>query len=289
MKITVNAAAKINLFLDITQLLPNGYHSLYTVMQSVGLYDTVELEKTKGGKISLTCSEKTLPVNKDNIAFKAAEAFFRSANIKNSGLQIHIEKRIPLSAGLAGGSADAAAVIAGLNRLFEAGLDTVQLNQIGLGIGADVPFCLTGGTMLAQDIGGVLSPLPALPDCFIVLAKPEQSISTVEAYKAYDNFDYIRHPNGPVMLYQMLNGDLNDICLAMGNVFEQCVEVPGRVDIKDVMRNCGALCSQMTGSGPSVFGIFTDEKAARLCAKKLAGSVKDVFVIKPADSGLEFA
>jgi len=287
MKIKINAAAKINLFLDILALLPNGYHSLFMVMQSVGFYDTVELEQAKGNKITLTCSENALPTDETNIAHKAAMAFFKAAGVENKGLKIHIEKRIPFAAGLAGGSADAAAVIAGLNKLYDTGLEKKQLREIGLSVGSDVPFCITGGTMLVQDVGGVLSPLPALPLCYIVLAKPESGVSTKGAYKTYDEFGYIHHLDTVNMLHKAASADLKSICEACGNVFEECIEVPERVDIKSVMRKHGALCSQMSGSGPTVFGIFEEKHIAEACAEELKRLVKDVYVCEPVQRGLE--
>ncbi len=287
MKIRVDAAAKINLFLDIMAKLDNGYHSLFSIMQSVGLYDTITLEHNAAGRILISCTESTLPVDEGNIAHKAASAFFDTAKIKNRGVTIHIEKRIPLAAGLAGGSADAAAVIAGLNKLFDCAFDEDRLCAIALSVGSDVPFCLTGGTMLVQDTGGVLSRLPALPHCTIVLVKPESNISTVEAYKAYDNHGNIRHLNTCRVLNETVRGNLKGICTLAGNVFEQCIEVPERVEIKTVMRKHGVLCSQMSGSGPSVFGIFDATDNAEKCAVELKESFKDVFVCDPVCQGLK--
>jgi 4-diphosphocytidyl-2-C-methyl-D-erythritol kinase len=156
MKTTVKAAAKINLHLDIVSTLPNGYHSLFMIMQSVGLYDTVTVEKA-AEEIEITCSAPEIPTDKRNIAHKACEAFFKTLGIKG-GAKIHIEKNIPFAAGLAGGSADGAAVIAGLNKLYQTNLTESELCRIGIKVGADVPFCLTGGTRLSQDIGGVCLP-----------------------------------------------------------------------------------------------------------------------------------
>ncbi len=289
MKISIHAAAKINLFLDILALLPNGYHSLFMVMQSVSLYDTVELEQAAGKKIAITCSESALPTDETNIAYKAAAAFFEAAGLESQGLNIHIEKRIPFAAGLAGGSADAAAVIAGLNKLFNTGFDEKKLHEIGLSVGSDVPFCISGGTMLVQDVGGVLSPLPALPTCFLVLAKPESGVSTKGAYKTYDEFGYIHHLNAVNMLSKATGGNLKSICEACGNVFEECIEVPERVEIKSVMRKHGALCSQMSGSGPTVFGIFEKKSDAEACAGELKTIVKDVYLCEPVEQGLDIS
>lgn len=289
MKITINAAAKINLFLDILAKFENSYHSLFMVMQSVSLYDTIELEPTKGDTISITCSESALPTDKTNIACKAAAAFFDAAGLEGKGLHIHIEKRIPFAAGLAGGSSDAAAVIAGLNKLYNTCFNEKKLHEIGLTVGSDVPFCITGGTMLVQDTGGVLSPLPALPPCYLVLAKPESGVSTKGAYKTYDECDYIWHLDTCTMLNKTVSGDLKGICEFAGNVFEQCIEVPERVDIKAVMRKHGSLCSQMSGSGPTVFGIFEKKSDADACAVELKTIVKDVYVCEPVKNGLEIS
>ncbi len=281
----VNAAAKINLMLDILGRTENGYHSLYMIMQSVGIYDTITVDMTDTGKITISCSEKELPCDKSNIAYKAAKAFFDFTGCKNNGIHIDIKKQIPFEAGLAGGSADAAAVITALDKMFETNLTTKQLSKIGLGVGSDVPFCLQGGTMLALDVGGVLAPLPDMPDCYLVLAKPKQGVSTAQAYAAYDNLTYCRHLDRQGMLRAVVEGDLNKICMLMGNVFEQFVEVLERVDIKRVMRENNAVGCCMSGSGPTVFGVFTNEADASNCAEQLRKNIKDVFVCQPVDSG----
>ncbi len=288
MKITVNAFAKINLFLDIGALLDNGYHSLFMIMQSVGLHDTVVIETNESRRIIVTCSDKSLPSGKKNIAYKAAAAFFEKTGAANSGLAVRIGKAIPAAAGLAGGSADAAAVIAGLDRLYGTNLGEKALVETGLAVGSDVPFCLTGGTMLVQDTGGVLSKLPDLPPCCFVIAKPDESVSTKEAYAAYDAFGVAHRPDKCRMLNRAAAGDLKGMCDFAGNVFEQIIEVTDRVEIKAVMRKHGALCSQMSGSGPSVFGIFEDKRAAEQCASELGKLVKQTFVCGPVNRGLFF-
>lgn len=287
MQITVNAAAKINLFLDVLRRFENGYHSLYMIMQSVGIYDTVRLERVNGGGVSVSCSNPAIPVNADNIAAKAAAAFFAAAGLQNEGLAIHIEKRIPFAAGLAGGSADAAAVFAGLDRVFPGAVTQAALRAAALSVGSDVPFCLTGGTMLVQDVGGVLSALPPLPACWFVLVKPARSVSTQAAYRLYDEAPYIRHPDGCGMLNSVVRGDLPAMCRHAANVFEQCIEVPERVEIKAVMRRHGALHSQMSGSGPTVFGVFETEADAKKCAEALQSATGEVFVCPPVARGVE--
>ncbi len=283
MKITVNAPAKINLFLDIIGRLDNGYHSLFMVMQSVGLCDTVTLEPCAEKGIFLSCSDGRLPVDEKNIAYKAAKKFCDYAGVEPS-VKIHIEKKIPFAAGLAGGSADAAAVIVGMNRLLETAFNQRQLCEIGLAVGSDVPFCIVGGTQLSQSTGGVLSPLKELRDCFIVLAKPEAGVSTAEAYAAADSAQLYR-PDSMRMLDACEKGDFEGICRYAGNVFEQVIEVPERVEFKRIMRECGAVLCQMSGSGPTVFGIFKNGDGAEKCAEELKKICPNVYVTKPVSHG----
>lgn len=284
MKITAYAPAKINLFLDIVGRLDNGYHSLFMVMQSVGLEDVVTLEETDEAGIILTCSDERLPTNEKNIAYKAARNFYDAIG-KEPKIKIHIEKKIPFEAGLAGGSADAAAVIVALNEICKAGLSERELCEIGLSVGSDVPFCIVGGTQLSQNTGGVLSELKPLKACTIVLAKPQKGVSTAEAYAAADSA-YIYHPDSMRMLDACEKGDFDGICTYAGNVFEQVIEVAERVEIKEKMRNHGARLYQMSGSGPTVFGLFDDEENALKCAEKLRKICPGVYVTKPLDRGI---
>ena len=217
MKITAYAPAKINLFLDIIGRLDNGYHSLFMVMQSVGLEDVLTLEISEENGIYLTCSDERLPTDEKNIAYKAAKKFFEAME-KEPCVKIYIEKKIPFAAGLAGGSADAAAVLVALNELYGRCFDTRELCKIGLLIGSDVPFCICGGTQLSQNTGGVLSPLEPLKECFIVLAKPECGVSTAEAYAAVDN-TYLYHPDCMKMLDVCEKGDFKGICKYAGIVY----------------------------------------------------------------------
>ncbi len=286
MKVTYDAAAKINLMLDILARLDNGYHSLFMLMQSVDLYDTVTVETDDSGAINITSDEEGIPCDKRNIAYKAADAFFNYTGIKNEGITVNIEKRIPFEAGMAGGSADGAAVIAALNDIYSTDLTQQELCRIGLKVGADVPFCLTGGTCLAQNIGEILSPLPALDDCYIVLAKPERGVSTKEAFAAFDTATNIRHLDTCGMLYAASQGDLYEICKRTKNVFEQLIEVPERVPVKSTLNRHGALAACMSGSGPTVYGIFDDESKAQSAAAALKSIVKKIYITKPVKSGL---
>ncbi len=285
MKVTYNAAAKINLMLDIISTLPNGYHSLFMIMQSVSLFDTVTVEKTSDGGIILSSNVPEIPCDETNIAHKAAVAFYNYTGIDDKNISIHVEKRIPFAAGLAGGSADGAGVIAALNDIYKTNLTERELCSIGVKVGADVPFCLTGGTRLAQNIGEVLSLLPDLKDCFIVLAKPDIGVSTGPAYAEFDK-QGVRHLKTDSMLFAAANGDFDAICSKVGNVFEQLIEVPQRVDIKKIMYDNGALCSCMSGSGPTVFGIFNDKNQADKACESLKEKFEQVYVCQPVKSGV---
>lgn len=279
-KLTLDAPAKINLLLDIICRLPNGYHSLFMVMQTVDLCDTVEITLRDDGKINLTCSEKALPTDSKNIAYRAAQKFFEVTGV-NLGADISLIKRIPFAAGLAGGSTDAAAVLKALNTLCETGLTDDELCSIGVKLGADVPFCIKGGTMLAQDIGQVLSPLPKFKDCYIVLVKPDVSVSTKEAFEAFDTCDNIRHPECSAMLHSAANADFDGIIANVGNVFEQFIEVPQRAEIKAIMREHGSLACCMSGSGPTVFGIFDSKEKAENCVADIPQKLGKAFLTKP--------
>ena len=281
-KITLEAPAKINLLLDIICRLPNGYHSLFMIMQTVSLYDTVEVNLRNDGKIELSCSESALPTDSRNIAYRAAQSFFEATGSK-FGADISLTKRIPFAAGLAGGSTDAAAVLKALNSLCQTGLSDDELCAIGVKLGADVPFCVKGGTMLAQDIGQVLSPLPKLEGYYIVLVKPDVSVSTKEAYEAFDACGNIRHPNCLSVLHSAAKGDYKEVIANVGNVFEQFIEVPHRADIKAVMRSCGSLACCMSGSGPTVFGIFDDEAKAQKCVEMLKNDYGKVYLTQPVN------
>lgn len=274
----MNAPAKINIFLDIVGKLDNGYHSLFMVMQAVSLCDKVTITTTQKG-ITIKCSTEGVPLDEKNTAYKAAKYFFEYTGIE-SGAEIEIEKNIPHEAGLAGGSSDAAAVINGLDEIFETKLTLQQKYEIGLKVGSDVPFCITGGICLSQNTGGILSPLKPLKECSIVLVKPDRGVSTPKAYEDADN-TYIYHPDCLKMLDACEKGDFDLICKLAGNVFEQVVEVPERVDIKRIMREHNVSLAQMSGSGPTVFGIFLNEEDAMEAAKELKKTYKNVFVTKP--------
>lgn len=289
MKIKVKAYAKINLMLDIVATRTDGYHDLFMIMQSVGVYDTVTVERIKGKNITISCNINDIPLDEKNIAYKAADAFFKANKIKNTGIHIDIVKRIPHAAGLAGGSADGAAVIVALNKLYNTGLSDNELCRIGVKIGADVPFCITGGTLLSQGIGDVLSKVKPLRRCYIVLAKPDFGVNTGYAYHQFDECGKAHTPDKLGMLCAMQSRDLYQICSKMENVFEQFIEVPNRVDIKQIMRDNGAIGTCMSGSGPTIFGIFNDRQSAENAADALTEYAKDICVCMPVNKGCRIA
>lgn len=211
--------------------------------------------------------------------------FFKATKIKNKGVNIDIVKRIPHQAGLAGGSADGAGTLVALNELLNAGLSDDELCNIGVKIGADVPFCIKGGTLLAQGIGDVLNKVKPLRQCFIVIAKPDCGVNTGKAYAQFDTSASAIHLINSVCFDAMQNRELCEICSKMENVFEQFIEVPNKVDIKEVMRTNGALGVCMSGSGPTVFGIFDDKEKAEKSALELKTLAKDIAVTKPVNKG----
>lgn len=285
MEVKVKAYAKINLMLDIVAQRIDGYHDLFMIMQSIGLYDTITVTETKSKKITISCNIDSIPLDERNIAHKAATAFFKATKIKNKGINIDIVKRIPHAAGLAGGSADGAGVLVALNQLTGANLTDDELCAIGVKIGADVPFCIKGGTLLAQGIGDVLNKVKPLRKCYILIAKPDIGVNTAFAYSQFDKCGKIHTPDKFGMLCAMQGRDLNDIAIRMENVFEQFIDVPNKVEMKCIMRECGALGVCMSGSGPTVFGIFDNKEKAQNAADMLTDYAKDIAVTTPVSRG----
>ena len=289
MKITVKANAKINLLLDILGTLPNGYHDLYMLMQSVSLHDTVTVETDNSKKITLTCNIKNIPLDDSNTAVKAANAFFAYTGKENPGVKIHLKKTIPHAAGLAGGSADAAGVLVALKRLFMPELTDRQLIEIGSTVGSDVPFCALGGTMVAQGTGTILTYLPNLSLENIVIVKPDRSVSTGKAYSAFDSAEKVRHLDKTGIYNAVIEKDYDGIYSRCDNVFEQFIFVPERVPIKAIMRKYNAKCCCMSGSGPSIFGIFESAEDAEKAAEELKESYPNTFVCRSTEAGVEIA
>ena len=269
-KIHIKAYAKINLGLDVLGVLDNGYHLVHMIMQSIGLYDGIYITKTRKPGISMSSNLHYLPNDQRNIAYRAGLLLDEDYGIlANTGIHIKIDKRIPVSAGLAGGSSNAAAVLMGLNDMFDLGLAMDTLCEYGLRLGADVPFCLRLGTMLAEGIGEDLSRLPAMPDCTILIAKPPKPVSTKMVYENLDHlaihgWDQLPHPQNDRLIQGLEEGDIHKIASSMGNVLEQVTIplLPTIQTIKEIMMNAGAIGAMMSGSGPTVFGIFEDRELA---------------------------
>ncbi|MCH5190885.1 MAG: 4-(cytidine 5'-diphospho)-2-C-methyl-D-erythritol kinase [Oscillospiraceae bacterium] len=281
----VKSAAKINLMLDILKRLDSGYHSLFMIMQSVSLYDTVTVERG-GDKILIECDDENVPCNEKNIAYKCAEAFFDFCKIDDRAVRIKIEKNIPVAAGTAGGSADGAAVLYSLNKIYSAGLSQNTLCEIGAGLGADIPFSLVGGTAVSLGIGDIIAPVKPLKNCRIILVKPDQAVSTPIAYAQYDTLPRVRHLDRVGMLEAVSQGDYKKICTLCGNVFEQAVEVPERPYIKSTMHRFGADAACMSGSGPTVYGLFSDYEKAQKCYEALRKTYNNTYICEPADKGI---
>lgn len=287
MKVTVRANAKLNLSLDVVGKRDDDYHLLESVMQSVSLCDVVNVRDDDGeGEIRVFTSDDSIADDNSNIAYRAAEKFFEETGVDNPGITIKIKKNIPVGAGMAGGSADAAAVIFALNEIMRTDLSETQLCDIGEQVGADVPFCLTGGTMLARGTGNILYPLPDLPQCSIVIAKPETGVSTASAYKAIDErTEPSCHPDFEEMGEEICEGNLSAVAKRLYNVFETVIDLPEVSEIKKRMINAGALGACMTGSGSAVFGIFLDDGDAAECASQLRKDYDEVFITEPVSKG----
>lgn len=279
-EISLKALAKINIGLDVLGKREDGYHDVRMIMQTIHLYDRVEIKKTRSPHIRVETNLYYLPVNEDNLVYRAAKLMKDEFKIKE-GVRIVLQKFIPVAAGLAGGSSDAAAVLVGMNRIFNLGLKQNKLMELGLRLGADVPFCIMRGTALAEGIGEKLTALPAMPKCPVLIAKPAISVSTKFVYENLRLYDGIEHPD----IDQIINGirrkNLRDIAQNMGNILET-VTVPSYPviqDIKKLMRENGALNAMMSGSGPTVFGLFQSEKDIRKAydALKQSGLAKNVY------------
>ena len=268
--ITLKALAKINLGLDVLGRRENGYHDVRMVMQTIYLYDNVTLSKTEETGIQLSCNLFYLPVDESNIAYKAAKLLIDEFHIQE-GVRIELDKHIPVAAGLAGGSANAAAVLVGMNRLFSLGLTQEELMERGVLLGADVPYCVMRGTVLAEGIGEILTPLAPLPKCYVLIAKPGISVSTKTVYEKLDSQEVIEHPDIDGILEGLDKQDIKKIVSSMGNVLETVTigDYPIIEDIKNVMKGAGALGAMMSGSGPTVFGIFDDKEKAKAAQQEI--------------------
>lgn len=285
--VVLKSYGKINLGLDVLRKRPDGYHEVRMIMQTVGLYDMLTMKKKKEDKISMKCNLSFLPVDEKNLVYRAASLIKETYGI-SEGVDISLNKKIPVAAGMAGGSSNCAAALKGMNQLFDLGLTTDELCDLGVKLGADVPYCIWGGTALAEGIGEKLTRIASMPSCSILIAKPGISVSTAFVYKnlKLDQLDH--HPDIDGMIKDLESKDLKGICEKLENVLETVTipEYPVIEQIKRFLKNHGAMGSLMSGSGPTIFGIYKDKKTAReaLAALKDMKEVRQAYVVDPVDN-----
>ncbi|MBD8925280.1 MAG: 4-(cytidine 5'-diphospho)-2-C-methyl-D-erythritol kinase [[Eubacterium] rectale] len=279
--ISLKALAKINLGLDVVRRRDDGYHEVRMIMQTINLFDRLEIKKIKEPAIKIHTNLFFLPVNENNLVYKAAKLLIDEFGIQE-GVSVGLTKKIPVAAGMAGGSTDAAAMLFGMNRLFGLGLSKKQLMERGVKIGADVPYCIMRGTALAEGIGDKLSPLPAMVKCPVLIAKPQISVSTKFVYQNLKLDDKTVHPDIDRLIEDIRNKDLKAVSDHMGNVLESVTipNYPVISQIKEQMMDSGAVGSMMSGSGPTVFGLFDDSRTAQLAFGKIkrSGLAKQVYL-----------
>ena len=271
--ISLKALAKINLGLDVVRRRDDGYHEVRMIMQTIHLYDRLDIKRTKESGIQIQTNLSFLPVNENNLIYKAAKLLMDEFSITD-GVSVKLDKRIPVAAGMAGGSTDAAAMLFGMNRLFSLGLTKRQLMERGVQIGADVPYCIMRGTALAEGIGEELSPLAPMVKCPVLIAKPSISVSTKFVYQNLKLDDTTIHPDIDLLIEDIKAKNLHDIAAHMGNVLET-VTIPNYPvidEIKKHMLSHGAVGAMMSGSGPTVFGLFDDEATAKKAYKAMRSS-----------------
>lgn len=277
----LKAMGKINLGLDVVRKREDGYHEVRMIMQTVGVYDRISLKRGHTPGIHVTTNLYFLPVNENNLVYKAAQMLMEEFQVKE-GLDIHLQKYIPVAAGMAGGSADAATVLYGVNRMFRLGLSQKELMERGVRIGADVPYCLMRGTALSEGIGEVLTRLPAAPACKVIIAKPGISVSTKYVYGHLDAAGIREHPDIDGMIEAIQEGSYEGVVRRLGNVLETVTQERHPVigEIKELLTAHGADGALMSGSGPTVFGLFREEKKAReaLRALEKSGLAKQMYL-----------
>lgn len=285
MTMTIEAPAKLNLTLDVTGRRPDGYHEMHSIMQTVNLADIVRMTTNREGCIHLRMSDPSLPTDGRNTAYKAASLFFLHTGLTHTGIDIAVEKHIPMQAGMAGGSADAAAVLVGLNALTGAGLPMEELCQLGAGVGADVPFCVLGGTAEATGTGTDLRTLPPLPDCTVLVVKPPVGVSTAQAYGLVDGAVITRRPDAAAMTAALSAGDMAAVGGLLGNVFEEAMALPEVAEIREIVAGFPAAGCIMTGSGSAVFALFERGEDAAACAARLRPRFPENWLCRPCRTG----
>ena len=281
MQVVELAPAKLNLTLDVGLKHSDGYHDVASVMTSAALYDVVTLERGIGEGIQITCSDPTLACDETNLAYRAAALFLSHFNIPCDGVQIHLEKYIPMQAGLGGGSSDAAAVLRGMRRLYAPDMALRELERISIRLGSDVPYCICGATTLVLGRGDQLINKAAMPECWLVLCKPEESYSTAAMYRRIDDEQPQCFIDTEGMIQALERGDIQAIADSIGNIFEYVLpEGSAVVDIREKLTEFGALRACMSGSGSAVFGLFTDEAAANAACEAMKAYYPRCWVAK---------
>ena len=277
------AFAKVNLTLDVLGKREDGYHDLKSVMQTISVRDDVEIDIGTGKPWALHCSMEGIPCDERNLAWKAAKVFFDTLKKDPDGLEIRITKRIPMEAGLGGGSADAAAVLRALNRHYGNPLSILALAELGAQVGSDVPFCVVCGTAMVEGRGERLRKLPDMPDCIFVVCKPEFSVSTPALYKKIDEVSIPKHPDNQAMESALLAGDLGKVCENVFNVFDPVVTAEHLElnYLKSIFHQYGAITYQMTGSGSAVFAIVSEFEVAAVICNMLKDNYPNIFIAKP--------
>ena len=279
----IKAHAKLNLTLDVLGKRPDGYHDLRMVMQSIELADTLTLTRNDTGELRVGTNLHFLPNNEKNLAAQAALRYWEARGLPSRGLNITIDKHIPVCAGMAGGSSDAAAVLRALNAVEREPLSPVRLAEVGERVGSDVPYCVLGGTALAEGRGEILTPLPPLPQCWVALCKPEFSISTPALFARIDSVRLRCRPDTQGALAALEAGDLAGVARRMYNVFEDALPDHRRTrvnDVKNLLIQSGALGASMSGTGPTVFGLFDSEECARQARERLLDLGGEVFLAR---------
>lgn len=287
--ITLKSRAKINLSIDVLGKRQDGYHLVEMIMQTIDLYDLIEINEKDNDQITIKSTSDEIPLDCNNLVYKAANLIKKTFNI-NKGVEIHIKKNIPVAAGMAGGSSNAAAVLVGLNKLWNLNLSNQQLDKIGLKLGADVPFCINGGAVLASGIGEELTPIKGLTkDVCILVCKPDLFVSTKEVYECIDSKDIDKRPNNKFLIECLKNEDTRQLAENMFNVLEGVTmdKHPVIQQIKDIMTNNRALGAMMSGSGPTVFGLYENREDAVKCKAILEKQFKQTFVVACEEKGVE--
>ncbi len=286
MKYTCKAPAKINLAIDVIAKRPDGYHEISTIMQSISLYDIITLEANGSGEVSVNTDSQFVPSGSTNIVYKTVELIRSKYNIED-GIEVHIEKNIPVAAGLAGGSTDAAAAIKLLNKALNLRMSKAEIYDFAKSIGSDVSFCIEGGTALGEGLGERLTLLPEIPDCYILLVKPDISVSTKKVYEGIELNKISERPDIKGMVKAIKNKDIIGLSKKLCNVLETVTikQYPMVKELKHKLMEYGALGSLMSGSGPSVFGIFDDTEKVYSAYDSMKSYSHETFLVKTANVG----